>query len=117
MTLGNLILLLLIAFAVFYAVIRPWLRKRNEARMRKATELEAPRAAAQPRVPPLQPARARSIHRVVPRVAPLTVAVRSAAVRRQARWPVGSLLDARRGIVLVTLLGPCRALDHSERGL
>jgi hypothetical protein len=115
MTLENLFLLLLVLLLAFYGVIRPWLRRRNEARMRQATQLEAPRAAPQPRVPPQPPARARGSHRVIPRGVPLAVAVPQAATRRQARSPVSSLLDARQGIVLATLLGPCRALDHSDR--
>jgi hypothetical protein len=115
MTLEKLFLLLLVLLVAFYGVIRPWLRKRHQAKMRQETELEAPRAAPQPRVPPPLPARARSSHGVGPTGALLAVAAPPAAVRRQARSPVSSLLDARRGIVLATLLGPCRALDHSDR--
>lgn len=117
MTLVILILFLLLFLVAFYGVIRPWLRKRDEARMRQETELEVTRAALKPRVPPLRPVQARSSHRVIPTGARLAAAVPPAAVRRQARSPVSSLLDARRGIVLVTLLGPCRALDHSDRVL
>jgi hypothetical protein len=117
MILESLLLLLLIAFLAFYAVIRPWLRKRDEARMRQETELEAPQAALKPRVLPLLPAQTRSSHRVSPTGTRSAAAVPPAAVRRQARSPLSSLLDARRGIVLLTLLGPCRALDHSDRVL
>jgi hypothetical protein len=116
MTLLTLFLLLLLFFAVFYGVIRPWLRRRDEARMRQQAAREAltaAPAAARPRIPlPLPtPARGSSdrVDVAGPNAAPL------GAVRRQARWPVSNLLDARRGIVLATLLGPCRALDHSDR--
>jgi hypothetical protein len=43
--------------------------------------------------------------------APAPAAVPPVAIRRQARAPVGSLRDVRRGIVLMTILGPCRALE------
>jgi hypothetical protein len=116
MTLLTLFLLLLLFFAVFYGVIRPWLRRRDEARMRQKSALEAltaAPAARRPSIPPPLAAPGRSISQRVDLAG--AIAAPPGAVRRQARWPVGNLLDARRGIVLATLLGPCRALDRSDR--
>jgi len=42
---------------------------------------------------------------------PVPTVVPPVATRRRASSPLGSLQEVRRGIVLMTLLGPCRALE------
>jgi hypothetical protein len=57
--------------------------------------------------PPVQPRRVRE----GPQGAPLPRAVPLPAARRRARSPLWSPRAVRRGIVLMTILGPCRALE------
>jgi hypothetical protein len=70
-----------------------------------------PPMPAPPRVrvvtpPPLAPAPARR-----ERPAPLP----AAAAQQPARFHLGDLADVRRGIVLMTILGPCRGLEQDDR--
>jgi hypothetical protein len=115
MTLESLFLLLLLV-AVFSTVILPWLRRHLEARMPQESEPEAPEATRRANVPPPRPTLPPSRPREGPMRAPLPAAAPPAGTRREARWPVTSLRDARRGIVLMTLLGPCRGLEPYDRG-
>jgi hypothetical protein len=117
MTLETLFFVLLVAFVVLANVILPWLRRRLEAGMPREREPQAPEATRRAKVLPPRPAPAPgrppapSRPREGPIRAPLPAVAPPAAKRREARWPVASLRDARRGIVLMTLLGPCRAVE------
>jgi hypothetical protein len=105
MTLEQLILILLLLLIPLYQLVAPGLRRRLEELARQASKTAAespssdlPRVVA-PRVDIRGPARR---HAPPPLVAPPTA-------RRQTLSPVGNLRDARRGIILMTILGPCRA--------
>jgi hypothetical protein len=117
MNLETLLVLLLVAFVVFANAILPWLRRRLEAGMPEEIEPEVPEATRRATVAPPRPAPApgrspvSEMPREGPMRAPLPAVAPPAAKRPQARWPVGSLRDARRGIVLMTLLGPCRGVE------
>jgi len=39
---------------------------------------------------------------------------RRTSMRHRRRWPVGDLREARRGIVLITVFGPCRGLEPPD---
>jgi hypothetical protein len=65
-----------------------------------------PKAPLQPSLPVVSP----STLYMGPRLVPLSETP-PGVTRRRARTRVGSLRDVRRGIVLMTILGPCRALE------
>ena len=120
MTLENLLVFAAIAVVAFVNVILPWLKKRREGGLPGEPE-SAEREDMQEQDPtetarqPLEPATPEpTVQTELPRPAraPLAVAMSQAVAPRPRRSPVGSLADARRGIVLRTVLGPCRALEH-----
>ena len=120
MTLENLLVFAAIAVVAFVNVILPWLKKRREGGLPGEPE-SAEREDMQEHdltgtaLQPLQPATPEpTLQPEFPRPAraPLADAMSQAVVPRPRRSPVGSLADARRGIVLRTVLGPCRALEH-----
>ena len=113
MTPENVLVVLLTVFTVLILVVSGWIRTRLEGKAPATIEPEAPEAPP-PRVripsPPL--ASAPIEPREGPMGAPLPAAAPPpAAIRRRGRAPLGSLRDVRRGIVLMTILGPCRALE------
>jgi hypothetical protein len=87
-----------------------------ERELREAERAAQQRAARQRELqqravePPVQPARAPALEEVMVRrpAVPATVAKRRRA--RARRWIAGPS-SARRGIVLMTVLGPCRGLE------
>jgi hypothetical protein len=124
MRLEDLLVPLFFGLIVLFRVVLPWLRKQRSreetvtpeppeaaAEVEGGTKAEAPSSlrTAPPRLPPI---RDRSRDRP-PAVAATERPVPSTE-RRALRSPVGNLRDARRGIVVMTLLGPCRALDRSD---
>jgi hypothetical protein len=117
MTLENLLVFAAIVVVAFVNVILPWLKKRREgglpgepepAEREDMQEQDSSATALQP-MEPLQPTVQPDLRRRSS--APLAAAVRQAVAPRPRRSPVGSLEDARRGIVLRTVLGPCRAQE------
>ena len=120
MTLETFLVFAAIAVVAFVNVILPWLKKRREGGLPGEPE-SAEREDMQEQdltgtaLQPLQPATPEpTLQPEFPRPAraPLADAMSQAVVPRPRRSPVGSLADARRGIVLRTVLGPCRALEH-----
>lgn len=102
------LLLFVLLFRSFFADL---LRKRQRAAP-PAIEPEVP-AVLPPRVrtlPPPPVARP-PVPREGPRGMPLPTVGPPVATRRRARPHVGNLREVRRGIVLMTILGPCRALE------
>jgi hypothetical protein len=105
---------LLILLFVFVFFLLPTLVERLKARHRQAP---------QEGTPPLPPVPARAPTPLPPRVVVSRVSLeepRGAPVppvppprgpRPRARMALGDLRNVRRGIVLMTLLGPCRALE------
>jgi hypothetical protein len=110
MTREQLLILVVLAFVLLInlvaRVLRQWVKG------------DAPRGI-EPETPPIPPRG----HRLPPAVvrsrraregshsALLPLTVPPSAARRRARMPVGSLRAVRRGIVLMTILGPCRGLE------
>jgi hypothetical protein len=110
MNFENLIVVLAVLGMALFNVVLPWLRKRIEGELSGES---APIAqASMQAVPTAEPTEPREPSRRV-RV-PLATGTPSVLARRARRSPVGSLREARRGIVLRTILGPCRALEPSD---
>ena len=112
MTFENLVVLLLFGFVALLGVILPWLTKRREGRVPEAIKPEAPKGARRLEIP--SPPLALAPWQYRAKDAPSPAVMPPVATRRQQRSPVTSKSDVRRGIVLMTLLGPCRALEPSD---
>jgi hypothetical protein len=108
MTRDQLIILVALAFVLLINAVARLLRRRlggEQPPSRQADGLEAPRPVRRPTsgVTPRQVPAAletRATPRTVPRVAP----------PRPMRMPLGGLRAVRHGIILMTILGPPRAL-------
>ena len=111
MTGEDLLAILLTVFTVLILVVSGWIRTRLEGKAPATIEPEAPEAPPRVRIPSPPLASAPIEPREGPMGAPLPAAAPPATIRRQTRAPVGNLRDVRRGIVLMTILGPCRALE------
>lgn len=119
MTLENLLVFAAIAVVAFVNVILPWLKQRREgglpgdpesAEHEDMQEQDPTETALQPLEPPTpEPTVQPELPR--PARAPLAAAMPLAVASRPRCSPVGSLAEARRGIVLRTVLGPCRAQE------
>jgi hypothetical protein len=110
MTREQLLILVVVAFVLLINFAARVLRRRRESAMLRESEPEAPQSPPRAhRLPPpvVQPRRTgEGAHGV-----PLPLAVPRSAARPRVRSPLGSLRQVRRGIVLMTVLGPCRALE------
>jgi hypothetical protein len=110
MTRDQLLILVGLAFVLLINALARLLRRRREREAPREIEREAPmippRAPRLP-LPVVEPRRARADRHG----APLPLSVPPYAARRRARSSVGSLQEVRHGIVLMTILGPCRALE------
>ena len=109
MTVEQLLLLLFLLLVPLFQFIVPVLRKRMEELVRQASESEAGPISSEVSTAsaPHVEIREKTRRTPLPTVAPPTA-------RRRARSPVRSLRSVRRGIVLMTILGPCRAFDSPE---
>jgi hypothetical protein len=110
MTRDQLLILAGLAFVLLINFITRLLRRRREREAPRGIEPETPRSPPRAhRLPSsvVEPQRARA----GPQDAPLPLAVPPYAARRRARSSLGSLREVRHGIVLMTILGPCRALE------
>lgn len=93
---------------LLYLLFSFWRGRRVERRTPQYFEPEAPEPPARVRPrPPIRP-----VESPLPREAPLPASTPPAPVRRVGRSRLGSLPEVRRGIVLMTVLGPCRARDR-----
>lgn len=125
MNLENLLFILFLAAIAFVNVVLPWLRRRAEA-ARRGRAMPAPAdegraeegdedttvasAAVQPGPPPaVLPVVSADVPRRVR--APAKAEDLQTAGWRASHAPLISLDEARRGIVLRTILGPCRAQE------
>ena len=111
MTPEDVLVVLLTVFGLLILVVSGWIRKRLGGKVLAMIEPEAAEAPPLVRIPSPPLASALGGPREGPMGAPLPAAASPAAIRRQTRAPVGNLRDVRRGIVLMTILGPCRALE------
>jgi hypothetical protein len=112
----QILFLALFLLVVLVNLVARWLRGRGERRPR--VEAERPREIREGprRVPPRPAVPTPEISR-----APAPVAAPAPAppapVRRPPRFRLGGVADVRRGIMLMTVLGPCRALEPEDRGV
>lgn len=108
-------LLLLLLFIVFPLLQRlaPWLRRRLEELERRGG---APDEQAGPRSAPPPVAMPRVEHRAAEPPRPRAARPVEAPPSRldRPRFAVGDLRDVRRGVVLMAILGPCRAWSPVE---
>jgi hypothetical protein len=109
MTRAQLVILVMVALVLLVNLLARVLRRWVKGDAPRGIEPEVPQVPPPGHrlPPPVQPRRVRE----GPQGAPLPRAVPLPAARRRARSPVGSPRVVRRGIVLMTILGPCRALE------
>ena len=110
MTRAQLFILVVLVVVLLINLLARVLRRRVKGDAPRGLEPDTPQIPPRgPRRPPpvVQPRRARE----GPHDIPVPRAVPPSAVRRRARPSVGNLRAVRRGIVLMTILGPCRALE------
>jgi hypothetical protein len=120
MTRAQLFILVMVALVLLVnllaRVLRQWVKGDGPREIDPDTQQIPPRGS-RPLPPVVEPRSARE----GPHSAPLPRVVPPSAARRRGRPPVGSLRAVRRGIVLMTILGPCRALEPPapprERGI
>jgi len=113
MTRAQVLILVMVALVMLINLSTRVLRKRRERDAPRRIAPDAPQIPPRgPRPPPpvVEPRRARE----GPHGAPLPRAVPPSAARRRARSLVGSRREVRRGIILMTILGPCRALEPPD---
>jgi hypothetical protein len=109
--LEQLLLLALFLFVLFVNFfLAPWLRRR-QSEMQEEVQSQVSPVRPRARVFPPPRAGAPSMSRTGPRGLSLPPVATPATTRRRARSRLGSLRDVRRGIILMTILGPCRALE------
>jgi hypothetical protein len=105
---GELLLLLLLGVFLwlFNVVLPEWFRRR-QLEVPQDVERQGPPVVLQVPRPQTPPA-------VAPRRTPSPAVPPLVATRQRAPVPLGSRQDVRRGMVLMTILGPCRALEPPE---
>jgi hypothetical protein len=113
MTRDQLFTLVVVAFVLLLNFVVRLLRRRREREAPRGIEPETPRSP--PRVhrlpfPVVEPQRART----GPQGGPLPLVVPPSATRRRARSSLRDLRTVRRGIILMTILAPCRALEPPD---
>jgi hypothetical protein len=109
MTRQQLLILVGMAFVLLINFVTRLLKRRvgRETPQRPESGVsEMPRPARRP-PPVMAPRRLPAVSDTTP----LPRAVRRVAQRAPGRAPLGGLRAVRRGIVLMTILGPCRALE------
>lgn len=108
----QLLLLALFLLVVFAGSLARWLKARMEASRPAETRPPDGVTVRRPQRPlgePAMPARTPPVAYAQPSPPPPVEA------RRRAPRPLlGGPSDLRRGIVLMAVLGPCRALEHEE---
>jgi hypothetical protein len=113
MTRQQLFLLLGLGVVLLLNLVARGLRRWGTGHAPRGTAPEAPPVPARGRRPPPSVAEPRQASEG-PSTAPSRPAGSPAAARRRARAPLGDRRAVRRGIVLMTVLGPCRALDPPD---
>jgi hypothetical protein len=113
MTREQLLILVVLAFVLLINFAARVLRRWVKGDVPRGMEPEAPqRVPRGPRLP-LPVAQPRRV-REGPESTPSPVAVAPHAGRRRPRSRLRSPREVRRGIVLMTILGPCRAREPSD---
>jgi hypothetical protein len=113
MTREQLLILLVLAFVLLInfaaRVLRRWVTGKAPRRMEPEASQSPPRGPRLP-LPVAQPRRVRE----GPQGTLSPVAVAPYVARWRPRSRLGSPREVRRGIVLMTILGPCRALEPAD---
>jgi hypothetical protein len=113
MTRAQLLILVMVAFVLLINFATRVLRRGVKGDAPQGIEPETPQIP--PRRHRLPPAVVESRRaREGPHSALLSLETPPSAARRRARSPLGSLRAVRRGIILMTILGPCRALEPPD---
>jgi hypothetical protein len=105
---GELLLLLVIGVILWLlnVVLPAWLRRRQR---------EVPQDVEYPGPPSvLHAPRLQTPPAITPRRTPSPAVPPPVAIRQRVPMRLGSRQDVRRGMVLMMILGPCRALEPSE---
>jgi hypothetical protein len=113
MTRAQLFLLVMTALVLLVNLLARGLRRWVKGDVPRGMESEAPQIPPRGRRPPppvVEPRRARE----GPSTAPWRPAGPPDAAHRRPRSPLGGRRAVRRGIVLMTVLGPCRALEPPD---
>lgn len=105
MTVEQIVMALFILLVVGVNFVAPVLRRMLQEQERQRPESGAPIASIRRRASPVKASRATQIARHGP--------ARSATTVKRRRPAAVTLREARRGLVLMTILGPCRAADPS----
>jgi hypothetical protein len=108
MTIEQALIALLVVLVLLINVVAPALRRLVQAAERERVETVPPSAAVRRRIIPIEQAR-QAPHR--PRLAP-ALSAPAAPLRRSHAV---TLRAARRGIVLMAVLGPCRGVEPPDR--
>ena len=117
MSLEPFIYLFLLLMLWLFSFVARWLKREIEGSADREAEAKV-RGLFQERPTPglyeeeRPPLREKRIHQVFP-VTP----IRSSRIRKKVRIEPGNLQEMRRGIVLMTVLGPCRALEPPNESL
>lgn len=100
----QLLLVLVLLLVPLLQFIAPVLRRRLEELARRTSDSSTPA--------PVVAASRPDIRKLIPET-PLPIVLQPAAPRR-VRSPLRSLREVRSGIILMTVLGPCRGLESEE---
>jgi len=112
MTYEQLLILLMLAFVLLLNVVVHALKKRVEGEGLRARKPEVPEISPRARRPP--PVVAPRRPHEAPGTAPMPLTVPPVTLRRRPPVPVEDLRTVRHGIVLMTILRPCRALESPD---
>jgi hypothetical protein len=106
-----LLLLLSVFLWLFNGALPEWLRRRQ---LEVPQDVEPPERPVVVYVPRPQMPRPQTPPAVVPRRTPSPTVLPLVATRQRPPVQLGSRQEVRRGLVLMTILGPCRALEPPE---
>jgi hypothetical protein len=110
MTRTQVLLIAAFVLAPLFSVLVRAIRRRLEGQGRRTVEPEAPSVVLRVKPPPLALATAPG-SRATPRVTVLGVAAAPAVPDGRTPSRLTGQRQVRRGVVLMTILGPCRALE------
>ena len=111
MTRVQVLLFAALVLAPLFSVLVRAVKRRLEGKAPRELGPEAPGVPAPARTPPALATRAGAGPRDTPRRRATETVVTSATASGRASSRLGSHQEVRRGIVLMTILGPCRALE------
>lgn len=111
MTRAQVLLFAALVLAPLFSLLMRTVKRRLEGNARQGLGGEAPSVPAPVRIPTAPATRAAARPRDPSRGKATGMVVTSAAAGSRALPRLSSAREVRRGIVLMTVLGPCRALE------